>query len=42
MEVLEAIHTRRSIRKYTEEPVVPAGLTRLYGALKHEVTAILV
>jgi nitroreductase len=32
MEVLEAIHTRRSIRKYTNEPVAPELIEKLLRA----------
>ena len=32
MDVFEAIHTRRSIRKYTDEPVSDEDLQRILAA----------
>ncbi|WP_342304884.1 nitroreductase family protein [Methanolobus sp. ZRKC5] len=40
MEVLEAIHTRRSIRKYTEEPVSDEMVKKLLSAAMNAPSAI--
>ena len=39
MDVFEAIHTRRSIRKYTDEPVSDEDLQRILAAAMDAPTA---